>query len=544
MLVIGATALAVVLPFLPLRGYPSGHDFEFHLYSWLEVLGAWKQGIFYPRWASFAHWRFGEARFVFYPPASWMLGAGLARVLPWLIVPAAYIWIALSASGASMFVLARRWLRHGDAIFAAALYAANPYHIIVIYWRSAYAELLASCLLPLLLLFVLRAQREGGRMVIPLALVVAAAWLTNDPSAVMISYSLALLLLVAAWLQRSPRILWAGVAAVALGAALAAFYLLPAAYEEKWVNIAQVLSPGVRPQDNFLFTTGTDVEHNVFNRLVSVVAVAEMIALVAAVWCSRRWRQLERDAWWILVAWAAAAGLLMFPVTLVFWDHLPKLQFVQLPWRWLLCFNVAFALLVAMGTRRWISRAALCLAMLAVIAFGWRRIQPPWWDGAADLAEMQDNMDPDDGDGHEGVDEYVPMDADPYEVNKDADFVTVEGATHTSIDVLEWGAESKLFTAKVPQPTTMVLRLFNFPAWRVEVNGHRIEAGTQELTGQMLIPVEAGTNRVRVTFIRTWDRTVGGVASLATALLIVGIFIFRPKRSPPVVATRMSGIPI
>src|ERR1700685_17763 len=73
LLAIAATALAVEIPFLH-YGYPSGHDVDFHLYSWLEVLGQWKLGIFYPRWASLAHFGYGEPRFAFYPPASWTLG--------------------------------------------------------------------------------------------------------------------------------------------------------------------------------------------------------------------------------------------------------------------------------------------------------------------------------------------------------------------------------------------------------------------------------------------------------------------------------------
>ena len=65
-----------------------------------------------------------------------------------------------------MFLLARRYLARADAIFAAALYAANPYHIVIVYWRSAFAELLAGALLPLLLLAVLRSEkiRKKGRL--------------------------------------------------------------------------------------------------------------------------------------------------------------------------------------------------------------------------------------------------------------------------------------------------------------------------------------------------------------------------------------------
>ena len=118
LIAISATAFAVEIPFF-FFGLPSGHDVEFHLYSWLEVLTQWKQGIFYPRWAALAHFAYGEPRFVFYPPASWMLGAALSSIFPWTVVASIYIWLVLVAAGASMFFLARRWLSRRDAIFAA-----------------------------------------------------------------------------------------------------------------------------------------------------------------------------------------------------------------------------------------------------------------------------------------------------------------------------------------------------------------------------------------------------------------------------------------
>ncbi len=508
----------MVLPFLVL-GIPSGHDFEFHVNSWMEVLRQWKLGIFYPRWAALAHFGYGEARFIFYPPFSWTLGALLGAVLPWLLVPGAYVWIALTLSGCSMFLLARSWLPRRDAIFAAALYAANPYYLVIVYWRSAFAELLAGALLPLLLLWALRLEHDGRRAALPLALVVAAAWLTNAPAAVLLTYSLVLLAGTLAIIRRSPQILlWSGLALL-LGFGLAAFYVLPAAYEQRWVEIAQVLSPGVQPQDNFLFTTLNDADHNRFNLLVSLVAAAEMAVLTGAIWLSRGSWVHARPAWWMITAWATVCSLLMFPFSFFLYRVLPELRFVQLPWRWLLCLNVAFALFAAVAWRHWVMRGLVCIVMLGVLAFAWHRVQPPWWDTRADLAEMQANQQR--GVGYEGTDEYAPIGADPYEIKRDARRATFQGEGAARIVVLEWAAESRSFSANVGSAGTLVLRLFNYPAWRVEVNGSRVEPQTQEVTGQMTVPVERGENEVRLTFARTRDRTLGGVVSLVTLLMIL-----------------------
>ncbi len=519
LLALAAAAFAVEIPFF-FFGTPSGHDVEFHLYSWLEVLGQWKQGIGYPRWAGLAHFGYGEPRFVFYPPASWTLGAGLSAIFPWVIVSDIYIWLALVAAGASMFVLARRWMDRRDATFAAVLYAVNPYHLVIVYWRSAFAELLGAVLLPLLLLVLLRADEK--RRTILLGLVLAGAWLVNAPAAVMIHYSMALLMVVIAWRRKSGRVFLMGAAAVVLGAALAAFYLFPAIYEQKWINIAQAVSAGSRPLDNFIFVHTGDVDHDAFNRVISWIALGEIILTMVAAWAARGWRKRNPELWYGLVAWGAVCAGLMTPASNALWVILPKMKFMQFPWRWTLCLGIPFTLLIALGVRRWPARAAVYVAMLCVLGFTWHTFQAPWWDTRADLREMQDNMAT--GAGYEGTDEYTPTGADVSAVDKVAPRVKVEGPDEAAIRVSDWKAERKEFTAEMPAAGKLALHLFDYPAWRVQVNGQTVQAEAREGTGQMLVPVEAGANRVQIVFVRTWDRTVGTWISMVAMVFVLVSF--------------------
>ena len=66
------------------------------------------------------------------------------------------------------------------------------------------------------------------------------------------------------------------------GLRLAAFYLVPAAYERRFVQIAMAIIPNMRFQDNFLFGHTGDVPHDVVLHTASLIAVTLLFAASAA----------------------------------------------------------------------------------------------------------------------------------------------------------------------------------------------------------------------------------------------------------------------
>lgn len=524
-LILLVTAIAVT-PML-LLGYQRGHDFDIHLESWMDASAQFRQGILYPRWASEANYGFGEPRFIFYPPASWALGGLLGLILPWTVVPAIFVWLAMILAAVGMRKLAADWLPPDAALVAALLYALNPYLLVTAYTRCAYGELLASAVFPFLLWGAFRISRYPGKGFAIVAISFAAIWLANLPGGVIASYALALVLVIVAVLRRSVQTLLYGSAAILTGFGLAAFVLFPAVWEQKWVHIDGVVRPNQLPWANFLFSSHSNMYR--FNHFLSSLAVLLILGGVASAIAGRRMRQDTPALWWSLTVLCLLSGFLMLPVSTVIWRVLPELRFVQFPWRWLFPLCAAAALLVsfalAQSKRQRILLPVLGLGLIAVDA----TIVCAKQVNLRFVAEIAGQFQS--GRGYTGLLEYTPLAGNGRALPAYAPAIeSIEPPSEQSaaappgVYVELWSPERKVIRADVSQPTAIDLKLLAYPAWQATVNGKPAALQNDPHTGQLMMELPAGTSRTEIKFGQTWDRAVGEGVSTGSGVALIAVW--------------------
>lgn len=576
-----------------LRGPSCGHDFDFHLVSWLDALSNWKHGILYPHWTPSPNYGAGEPRFIFYPPLTWMLGAALGMVFSWRFVPLLMQFLLLAATGLATRALARQAFHDGIATLAGCTAIFSGYALFTAYERSAYAEMTGGFWIPLMLLLMLGGHRSlspafsdpGQRHRAPqpsaakpkswlaqafnssgfaLILVVSGAWLSNAPVGVMLSYLLAGVALVLAILEKSwAPILRASVAAV-LGLGLAAFFLVPADREQSWVAIRQAVDdPGLLIENSWLFARHSDLRleaHDVELIRVSFIAVTMVAIALFGLFVTRSRRLLSAPRqWWIPIALIPIAVLfLQLPLSEPLWNTLPKLRFLQFPWRWLVVAEAPMAIFFASAV--WLRSRLWRAVLLALCATGFAAattiagvslFQACYTEDTvgSTLADFQSGM------GFEGTDEYAPPDADNSLLATDLPFACLvadpaiplgkgdaganpewsedQGSCEATFPPLDKSPEHVRLKADIPHSGYLVLRLRTYPAWRILMNGAPVGSLPLRQDGLIAISVPKGRVDLAVDWKATRDVLIGRTISVVSLVFVTGLWLlkFRPIRA-------------
>jgi hypothetical protein len=309
--------------------------------------------------------------------------------------------------------------------------------------------------------------------------------------------------------------------------------------------------------------------HDFVLHQASVIAVMMIVVALGGLVVSRLRKSLKAErSWWIPLALIPLAVLfLQLPISLPVWNLLPKLRFLQFPWRWLLALEAPMAIFFASAVwpaasaRRW-SRAAVAsvcaVVFLAVTAAaGLVFFQPCDEEDAVAgmLAQYRSGM------GVAGTDEYEPPGADDSLLAtglpgaclvSDPSTVLGEGSGEPDAapvwDAAQGSCEEALaaspvrvkshaehfeIVANASQAGYLILRLRSYPAWRVEVNDRPTADLPQRGDGLIAVPVRKGPVDLTVDWTATPDAVAGRWVSGQALLLLAAVWLLERRLQRP-----------
>ena len=554
------------------HGPTCNSDFYFHFVSWSDAQRSIVQGILYPHWANSPNFGFGEPRFVFYPPLSWMAGALLGMVLPWKTVAVALAFLLLAGTGLANRVLAREMMEDGPATLAgcAAIFLGRSISDVSL--RCDYAELTGGFWIPFLLMFLLRRRNLSGGMwqqafdgsAAPLALVIAGIWLSNGPLGIEADYLAAAIALLSAVLEKSWAPMVRATCGVTLGMGLTGFYLIPAFWERRWANFQEAVTrPGFLIENSWLFGRHADpalARHDATLFKISVIGAAMFAVTVISMLVAWRRGTLPRERRWRipLVIIPFAVFILLTPVSLPIWNWLPQLRFLQFPWRWLLVMQTPLAIFFASAV--WVVPLRRRNAILAACALLFFAVGTATWAFSFSDCRVFDSglKDWEEKGGAYGKPEYSPAGAQYQLVVPDipsncvirnlSDLENISGEPGETLNAVQAESQNictgdfrehlnlpelKGFSGVANQAGYLVLRLRSFPAWRVKVNGHVTGAMAEPGHGLLAVPVTPGPVDVVVRWRTTPDVVAGRWVSVLAILLLIALYVGERRLAVP-----------
>ena len=341
-----------------------------------------------------------------------------------------------------------------------------------------------------------------------------------------------------------PRAAQGGLDALALGAMLASAFWVPASAERHLLRFDRLLVDKLEYRDHFLEPSrlvsgywGPGVSsHGPDERLMGFGLGQVHLALAASglglLALRRPGGELTRRSLLALGLTGIGVGMTLEP-SVVVWEQLPQLHYLQYPWRFLMLPALGCAVLAALPAA-WLSRrhpraapalAAVCALFLVVGS--WTRAQPreliPYTDARFAPAAVAGRER-----GRGTVLEYETIWTTRRPDGAPASRLRVITGSAVVVESAATAHEQR-FSVNAESRSRLRLNTFYFPGWRVWVDGAEREIDYANPSGLIEFVVEPGESLVLARFEPTPARWIGRALSVM-ALGIVVLLVAWPER--------------
>lgn len=545
--VIVLVLLSPVLAFKTLffTGYFNHHD-DLQVMRIFEMEKCFKDGQIPCRWVPDMGFGYGYPLFNFYPPFPAFVGVAIRAVTPLQIVDTVKVTFAVQilVSAVLMYLFAKQWWGRLGGFLASIFYTYAPYHALDLYVRGAYNEAWGMAFAPGVGFAMTRLWRSPTTdNVVLLALMTAGMLLTHNVMVMIFAPLFAIFAIFLVIEKRSPKLLAHFAAGGVLAVMLAAFFTLPSVLEQKYVHIDTLFNGFFNFTVHFVTLNQMFISrfwgyggstYGPIDQMAFPIGWLHwgsvVLLMIAGFWFlyKRNWKVVS-----ILLIFGSYFWLTAFLAHeqsyAPLWTKLPILKILQFPWRFLstVTFTASFLIgaLFLLPLSKMIRKTLFIGLLMSVIAiniqfFQVEHIYPEVNDKhklSGQLWDIQRTA---------GIFDYLPMYAvvPPGRPAPD-DYQIMEG--DVMVQNYASGSASARFQSRATTPSVVRLNIFDFPTWKVFIDGKKVEHNHENYLALITIPVPPGEHTVEAKLTNTPLRTLSNAISLFTVIGLSGLYLYK-----------------
>lgn len=529
------------------RGYFTMHD-DLQISRLYEMDLCFHDGQVPCRWVPDMGYGYGYPLFNFYPPFPYYLAEAVHLLGFSYIVSIKFLFfLGLALCGFFAFLLGRELWGNWGGLISGVFYAYAPYHAVDVYVRGAMNEFWGLVFFPAVFWAVLLIiKKESRQAVFALALFYGLLLLSHSLMAFFFGIpTAAWTIFLILYFKKPFREMWKVIFGGLWGLGLAAFFTLPAMFEQKFVHIETMFIGYFNYLAHFadfrqLFLNrfwgyGASVWGPEDGMPFPVGQVHWIVGLITFLIFFFLWLKKRKKEFFLIIflfIFFLGTAFLAHPRATGIWQKIAILGYMQFPWRFLAMtsFFVSMIsgglfLLIKRNVFRWLLLVGLCST---AIGFNFRFFKPEKILLINDTEKLfsakgWNKLQTD------AIFDYLPIYAAQPPGGPAPDKPWFEEGKGEISDFKK-GTDWMTFTVKVASDNAKIrLPLYYFPGWEINVDGKRAEIDHKNELGLATISVSPGEHIVSARLTNTLIRSLGNLLSLASWALLVWFIVRQPK---------------
>lgn len=501
------------------------------------------------RWTKELGYGYGYPLMNFYPPLPYIVGL-LSRAMGLSYLDTIKFLFAISFILATGFMarLGQVFFGRWGGVVAAIFYLYGPYRALDLYVRGDLNELWATVFLPAAVWYGYKLVRRPS-VVGAVALGLSVAMIVMSHLGMTLIMAPVVVVWILMWLvlhgvERVKKAILPLAVSTMVALGVSSFFIVPVVFEQQYVHVETLtigyfnfLAHFINLNQLFLSrfwgygssvygpNDGMSFQVGVGHWLVGLVALLGILF----------WREKGRMRLAVMIfcmfLFLGSAFMAHWKATPI-WLRVPKLEFLQFPWR--LLSLISFAVSLVAGGVVWLFKerwrwlvAAMALALNLILYEPY--FQPLRWFG--------DRIDAKQFSGEiwqreitAGIFDYLPRWSKTPPKDPAPSDATLAGRLPVTARNKKSNAQTYVVDNRAAKSLPLVVNTFYYPGWSATVDGRqvKIESASGDL-GLMTVLVPPGVNDVTLIFKETGLRMVADLVSFASLVVIAGYVVWRRR---------------